>query len=218
MQMLENAPKAVGHFSIQMLNKSGEVIDSYEDNNLVVNDARGAMSALLSGKKGSVGINTLVLGTRGHNEVDNNILIPKPVGQNGYDENRTQLFSEEQGTPFFYTIKWDTNDLKDAGESPVEFTNNEVEFVAKGQRKKDNGSELNAENGKIPVKITLQGNSVQYEFTIPEQYANGADGSSVVAFTEAGLKCGEKLFSIKCFSAKIKETSVSIKIIWKIVF
>ena len=218
MQMLENAPKAVGHFSIQMLNKSGEVIDSYEDNNLVVNDARGAMSALLSGKKDSVGITTLVLGTRGHNEDDNNILMPKPVGQNGYDETRTQLFSEEQGTPFYYTIKWDPNNLKDAGEGSVEFTNNEVEFVAKGQRKNQNGSELNAENGKIPVKIALQGNSVQYEFTIPEQYANGADGASVVAYTEAGLKCGEKLFSIKCFAAKIKETSVSIKIIWKIIF
>lgn len=216
--MLENAPKAVGHFSIQMLNKSGEVVDSYEDNNLVVNEARGAMSALLSGKKGSVGITSLVLGTRGHNEVENNILIPKPVGQYGYDENRTQLFSEEQGTPFYYTINWDPNDLKDAGEGSVEFTNNEVEFVAKGQRKNQTGSELNAENGKIPVKITLQGNSVQYEFTIPEQYANGDDGSSVVAYTEAGLKFGEKLFSLKCFAAKIKETSVSIRVVWKIVF
>lgn len=218
MQMLENAPKAVGHFSIQMLNKAGEVIDSYEDNNLVVNDARAAMSALLSGKKDSVGITTLVLGTKGHNEKDNNILIPKPVGQDGYDENRTQLFSEEQGTPFFYTIKWDPKALKDAGDSAVEFTADTVEFVAKGQRKKQVGTESDAENAKIPVKITLQGNSVQYEFTIPEQYANGADGNRVVAYTEAGLKCGEKLFSIKCFSGKIKEASVSIRVIWKIIF
>ena len=91
MNMVENAPKARGEFTLQVLNDKGEVIDQFQENNLVVNTARESMSALLSGKNGSLGITTFVLGTRGHDEVNNDILKPKVVGQDGYDETCTIL-------------------------------------------------------------------------------------------------------------------------------
>lgn len=216
--MTEKAPKARGEFTLQVLNKKGEVIDQFQDNNLVVNAARASMSALLSGKTGAIGITGFVLGTKGHVENPENILVPKAVGQDGYDETRTRLFSEEQQTPFYYTVSWTQGALTDSAGGFVAFDQNEVEFEAKGQKKNQTGTENDAENGKIPVKITLQDTSVLYEFNIPETYANGADGNSVVAYTEAGLKCGTQLFSLKCFSAKTKDVSTSFRILWKIIF
>ena len=217
MNMVENAPKARGEFTLQVLNDKGEVIDQFQENNLVVNTARESMSALLSGKNGSLGITTFVLGTRGHDETNNDILKPKVVGQDGYDETRTQLFSEEKNE-FYYTVKWTQGALVDSQNSPVSFAGNTVEFVAKGQKKNQSGTEPDAENAQIPVKIDLQTNAVQYEFEIPEASANGSDGQSVVAYTEAGLKCGDKLFSIKCFSGKVKSLDTKFKIIWRIIF
>ena len=217
MTMVENAPKARGEFTLQVLNDKGEVIDQFQENNLVVNTARESMSALLSGKSNSLGITTFVLGTRGHDETSNDILQPKPVGQNGYDETRTQLFSEQQNQ-FYYTVKWTQGALLDTQGAPVPFTGNTVQFVAKGQKKNQVGTEPDAENAQIPVKIELQNNAVQYEFEIPEASANGANGQSTVAYTEAGLKCGDKLFSIKCFSGKVKSLDTKFKIIWRIIF
>lgn len=217
MNMVENAPKARGEFTLQVLNDKGEVIDQFQDNNLVVNTARESMSALLSGKNGSLGITTFVLGTRGHDDVSGDILQPKVVGQNGYDETRTQLFSEELNE-FYYTVKWTQGALVNSQGGAVPFTGNTVEFVAKGQKKNQSGAEPDAENAQIPVKIDLQNNAVQYEFEIPEASANGADGQSVVAYTEAGLKCGNQLFSIKCFSGKVKSLDTKFKIIWRIIF
>lgn len=217
MNMVENAPKARGEFTLQVLNDKGEVIDQFQENNLVVNTARESMSALLSGKNDSLGITTFVLGTRGHDETTNDILKPKVVGQDGYDETRTQLFSEQKNQ-FYYTVKWTQGVLVDSQNAPVQFTGDTVEFVAKGQKKNQAGTEPDAENAKIPVKIDLQTNAVQYEFEIPEASANGIDGQSVVAYTEAGLKCGDKLFSIKCFSGKVKSLDTKFKIIWRIIF
>lgn len=221
MLVKDKAPKSKevkGHFKLEMLDKDGNVVDSYEDNNLVVNDARAAMCALIGGKKGAVSINSLVLGTRGHNTKDDNILMPKPVGQDGYDENRQQLFSEEDGNAFYYTILWNPNALESPNGQIINFDTDKVDFVAKGNKKSQTGLEGDAENAKIPVTIDLLGTTVQYTFLIPEIYANGSDGKSTVAYTEAGLKCQDKLFSIKCFAAKVKETSVAMRIIWRIIF
>ena len=217
----DNAPKAReyrGHFSIQTLNSNNEVLDSYEDNNLIVNDARLIMARLLAGKKDSLGITEFCLGTRGHDEVNNDILTPKPIGQDGYDENREMLFSEEQKTPFYYSVKWNPTNLRDGVNLPVSFDLDEVEFVAVGNKKDQIGQEQDAENAQIPMKITISGNAVTFEITIPETAANGMNGQSVVAYTEAGLKCDGKLFSIKCFSSKNKEESVKFKITWRIYF
>ena len=217
MNMIENVSKARGEFTL-ICYKDGKVVDKFEDKNLVVNDARVSMSTLLSGKNGALGITSFVIGTKGHNETSGDILTPKAVGQDGYDETRTQLFSEEQGSPFYYTVKWEQGRLLNAQDQPVNFTSDVVEFIAKGQKKNQSGSESQAENARIPVKITLQNNAVQYEFEIPESAANGMDGQSVVAYTEAGLKCGNKLFSLKCFASKVITIYTLFNIIFKIIF
>lgn len=212
-------PKEIkGHFTIEAYDKNGNVIDSYEDDNLVVNSARYAMGALLAGKPDAVSMSRFVLGTRGHDTTANNILVAKAPGKDGYDESRTKLFSEEENTSFFYTISWDTSALKDSSGQIVPFDKDEVEFIAVGQQKNHTGNEPTAENAKIPMKISISNNTLLYEWTIPEKNANGINGKSTIGYTEAALKCGDTLFSIKCFPAKVKELSVMFKIKWKIIF
>lgn len=213
-----NPKEYKGHFTIQALDTDGNVLDTYEDDNLIVNTARHTMASLIAGKKAQVGITEFLLGTRGHDEINDNILVPKQVGQDGYDESREMLFSEEQKVPFWYSVSWDIDNLVDEFDNPVTFDQTQVQFLAKGQKKNQTGNEATAENGRIPVQIELNATSVIYTFEIPELYANGNDGQSVVGYTEAALKCGGVLFSIKCFPAKIKEAGTKFKIMWKIIF
>ena len=86
MELKDYAPKPKelkGHFCIEVVNKNtGKVIDSYEDNNLIVNKARFSMSKLLANHPDTVvrptsGITGFKIGTRGHNTLTDNILEPK---------------------------------------------------------------------------------------------------------------------------------------------
>lgn len=225
MEIKDMAPKAKelrGHFSIELIDKNtNEIIDSYEDNNLIVNKARSSMAKLIANYPYAVGITGFKMGTQGHDSTTDNILKPKEAGQQDYDESREKLFSQESNNnAFFYTVTWDPKNLTDAENKAVTWTNNntEISFVAKGQKKNQQGTETDAENAKIPIKIELGTNSVKYTFEIPENYMNGTDGKSAVAFTEAGLFCKEDMFSIKCFPAKVKDSQTLFRIHWRIIF
>lgn len=207
-----------GEFSISCLDKNGNVIDTFTERNLVVNLARKSMAYLIAGNAKGLPINGFKIGTLGHNTETNNILEPKLVGSDGYDELREELFSVESGgNNFYYCIKWDEN-FNDADGNPQEFTDDKIEFVATGQKKAQDGTETDAENAPCPVKIQLSETFVLFSFEIGDAYANGMDGVSVVAFTEAGMYCGDRLFTIKCFNAKVKENTVKFVINWKIIF
>jgi len=91
--MLDNFNKIRGHFELKCLNKNGEVIDHYEEKNLIMNTASSIVGKMISGLNGTY-INKLVLGTQGH--IPGNILIPK-TEEEGFVSDRTQLFSEESG-------------------------------------------------------------------------------------------------------------------------
>ena len=227
MELKDYAPKPKelkGHFCIEVVNKNtGKVIDSYEDNNLIVNKARFSMSKLLANHPDTVvrptsGITGFKIGTRGHNTQTDNILEPKIVGQDGYDESREKLFSQEAVDAFYYSISWDPKNLQNEAGAPAAWQNDSITFIAKGQKKAQTGAEVDAENAKIPVTILLGTDSVKYTFEISEAWMNGSNSNSVVAFTEAGLFTGSDLFSIKCFPAKVKDNQTLFRIHWKIIF
>lgn len=227
MELKDFAPKPKelkGHFSIEVVDKNtGKVIDSYEDNNLIVNKARFTMAKLLANHPDTVtrptsGITGFKMGTRGHNVLTDNILEPKPVGQDGYDESREKLFSQEATDAFFYSISWDPKNLVNEAGAPAIWANDTISFIAKGQKKAQTGTEADAENASIPVTILLGTDSVKYTFEISEAWMNGNNSASVVAFTEAGLFTGNDLFSIKCFPAKVKDNQTLFRIHWKIIF
>lgn len=207
-----------GHFSIEAIDKNGNIIDCYEDNNLIVNSARWVMAKLLANRPEAIGLTGFKMGTRGHNTNTDNILEPKSIGQDGYDESRTKLFSQDSVDAFYYSITWDPQNLKNELGQPATWTGDKISFIAVGQKRDQKGTEADAENATIPVTILLGENSVKYTFEIAESWMNGSDSSSVVAMTEAGLFSKNEMFSIKCFPAKVKDNQTLFRIHWRIIF
>ncbi len=164
------------------------IIDKYENHNLIMDTARIALPSLACGLSSGTELNKFVLGTDGH--ITGDYLTPKTDTQ-GFISSRTQLFSEES-SDFVY---------------PIVFTN---PGTPKGSctivSEPDTGSTVNLEYAT---------NSIQYTFEIPVAAANG---TGISVFTEAALYAGTNIFSMKCFPGKIKDNTVSLRVIWRLIF
>lgn len=177
-----------GHIIIECLDKSGAVVDRFENHNLIMDTARVAIPKLACGLSTASELNKFVIGTEGH--ITGDFLTPKTDAQ-GFISSRTQLFSEEL-VEFNY---------------PIVFTN---PGTATGAcvvvSEPDTGSTIALEY------IT---NSVQYTIEMPTTAGNG---TGISVFTEAALYAGADIFSMKCFPAKIKDNTVSLRIVWRLIF
>lgn len=177
-----------GHIVVECLNQNKEVIDRFENHNLIMDSARIAIPKLACGLSTSSEMNKIVLGTEGH--VSGDLLTPKGEAQ-GFISSRTQLFSEESQTYAY----------------PIVFTN---PGTASGSC-----SIVSEPNSGSTINLEYITNSIQYTIEIPNDAANG---TGVTSFTEAALYAGTNIFSMKCFPAKIKDNTVSLRIVWKIIF
>ena len=175
-----------GHLIVECLDSNKNIIDRYENKNLIMNTSRVAMAEIICGLGTSDPISKFVLGTEGH--VTGDYLTPKTEA-NGFVSSRTELFSEEL-ISFNY---------------PIEFTNPGVSAGPCAIVSEPG-------NGSL-VSLLHTGTDVQYTIEIPELTANN---TGVVVYTEAALYAGENIFSMKCFPGKIKDQTVSLKIVWKI--
>lgn len=81
-----------GHFTIQAIDKDNNIIDQWQDDNMIMGSARETMSKILSQINSGITINKIVLGTEGH--IGSSITIPK-TSTEGFVQERTRLFSEE---------------------------------------------------------------------------------------------------------------------------
>ena len=188
-----------GHFVLKMLNKDNKVIDKIEDKNLIMDLSREQMARLLGGVNNSNIIDKLVLGTKGHKGDD--ILTPKQVGEDGFTSDRTQLFSEETGD-FHYIVPFDVR--SDELITTVNVTN---AYPSTDNTKQEN----------VTVERNVDNRFVKYTFNVPAESANKGDGTAV-AYTEAALYAGTSIFSMKCFSAKVKDETEAMEIEWTIIF
>lgn len=175
-----------GHIIVECLDKDKNIIDRYEKHNLIMDSARNVMTKLIANISGSATLNKFVLGTDGH--ITGNYLTPKTEVQ-GFVSSRTNLFSEQNGN---YTY-------------PVVFNN---PGTASG-----NCTIVSEPNSGTIISLTSTSNSIQYTIEIDDAAANN---TGVVVFTEAALYAGTNIFSMKCFPGKIKDNTVSLRIIWKI--
>lgn len=176
-----------GHIIVECLDKDKNIIDRYEKHNLIMDKARVAMSGLISGQTGAPELNKFVLGTDGH--ITGNYLTPKTDLQ-GFISSRTQLFSEEIGN-YTYPIVFN-NPGTSAGACTI----------------------VSEPNSGTIITLATTTNSVQYTIEIDDTAANN---TGIVVFTEAALYAGSNIFSMKCFPGKIKDNTVSLRIIWKII-
>ena len=219
MQLKDNfgvKPQPYGEFGIYSYNSKNELIDSYEENNLIVYGARSVMAKVLgSFSNGSSAcdmlnpINMLVLGTRGH--VGTDILHPVMVGEMHSDlglftPERTELYSE-QTQEFNYHVTFNPAGgmVVEDIELPGTMYNNGVPGIT--------DPSLNSAKREI---IGDFGNVVRYTITV-EQDCGNIPGVPV-AYTEAALYAGDTMFAMKTFPARVKEDSVKFVIIWSIIF
>lgn len=210
--LLHDDLKIQGIFSIYSIDKNGNVIDKYEEKNLIMDRARQNMAQLIgnvtSGTSLGQPINKFVIGTLGH--VGTDILNYKRVGENEFTSARTKLFSEENSSALNYLIEFSV-----AGDS-------DVTVKVDGIRR--NGltvitTESTVKNIVRRIVGGDQGRTVTYEITIPPENGNSGDPvNPVVAYTEAALYAGDDIFSMKTFPARVKENTVELKIIWSIIF
>jgi hypothetical protein len=205
--MLADTINFIGDFTISEYNAKDELLASYSDKNLIMDAARKNMAELIAGLANGKVINRFILGTRGH--VGTDLLVPKEVGgsytEGNFDSSRLKLYSEEApaGTPYWY-VDFTPNPL--GGNSTISNVFNTV-----------NGLETITD---VNVSIGVAGKETTYTVTIPVSSANKTTGP--VAYTEAGLVSvsgGDvDLFSMKCFPARVKEDTVKLIIVWKIIF
>lgn len=85
-----------GHFTVQTINKFGDITDEYVDNNMIMEAARVSMANIFAQVATQPSVSKLVLGTFGHTfdtAIDQNIIYPKTASQ-GFVKERDRLFSE----------------------------------------------------------------------------------------------------------------------------
>lgn len=138
-----------GYFKIDSYDLQGNLIDTYEHSNLIMDKGRENLCTFMAGFSGSSRITKLVLGTQGHGAT---LLDPK-TSSDGFVSSRTSLFSEETSS-YEYTISF------------VPTTNGGYATV----------TESNSGAGS-KVKITQSVNLLSYETEVAGPAAN--NGSSV---------------------------------------
>ena len=180
-----------GHIIIECLDNNKNIIDRFEKHNLIMDTARTVVANLTCALGTAEPLNKFVLGTEGHTTGD--ILIPK-TDLDGFVSSRTELFSEEIGS---YTY-------------PIEFSNPGTSTGACTII-----SEPDSGVATSTINLEYLNNDIKYTIEIPELAAND---SGIVVFTEAALYAGSNIFSMKCFPGKIKDTTVSLRVIWVIKF
>lgn len=206
--MFADTIKFEGHFSIQQIDANDNVVSEWEDKNLIMDAARQNMAELIAGLSDGKVINRFVIGTWGHEGTD--ILAPKQVGgsyaEGNFDTTRNDLYSVENNQlayPWWY-VDFTPNAL--GGAATVDAVFNMA-----------NGGDTTAD---VLVDIGVSGKETTYTVTVPVTSANNTSGAPI-AYTEAGLMSiggTDDLFSMKTFPARVKEDTVKLKIVWKIIF
>lgn len=80
-----------GHFYMECLDKDNNVIDKYEEHNMIMTDARKSMAEIFANLDGIKHAHRLTLGTMGYK--DDSIFIPKDEAY-GFTKSRDRLFCE----------------------------------------------------------------------------------------------------------------------------
>lgn len=204
---LQDKVECVGHFKIESYNADGTV-DVFEEKNLIMDVARNNMARLLGGVTTGAfeakPIDKIVLGTQGH--ANSNILTPKQVGSDGFESTKTELFSEVGTTDYNYKITF----VPDGDEN---ITVNGTGIMYQGTVQGATDATANT------IQRVVSDRTVTYTITVPAENANHPlGGTNVLPYTEAALYADTSIFSMKCFSGRIKEETVKFVITWSIIF
>lgn len=213
---------AEGYFKLECLDKDGNVIDSFEQKNMIMFNSKPTVAYSTIGMYPDVDfINKIVLGDRGHEVGSGNLLIGRDFGYQ-----RTELFAEEENGNTYVIV---FNPLTRGGDGTI--SDIRYEAFHEGSSTK---TVVLQNKAKVSAKI-INTSTIEYQIEIDASNANGPNG--VQPWTEAALytkreesseyengqspagkaKNG-KIFAMRTFPAKIKEPTTTFKITWRIIF
>jgi len=203
-----------GHFSIKQLDIAGNVLDYYEDKNLIMDTARTNMAEIIGGMTtAGIPINQFRIGTSGH--VSTNILDAQEVGETDatktggnqiFDTTKTGLFSEIETAAINYRIPFDAA----AVGADVTVSGTGTRYEA--------GTAVGSAETSNTIQRVVAGATVTYTITIIPANGNAAVPTTPVPYTEAGLYAGTELFAMKTFPARVKESTTQFVVTWSIIF
>lgn len=200
----------VGHFNVKSFDKNGNIIDEYNDKNLIMDGGRTNMAQLIGGvttgtlaAKGKP-IDRFVLGTKGHHGTNVLDYIQPGDSEAGqlFASTRTNLISEAVNAKN-YRINFTTTGGTDVT------TTSAVGYHYTGTILNSTDVTFNT------VRRQVVNRAVTYTITVPVENANDV---SPVAYTEAALYAGGEIFAMKTFPARVKENTVYFIINWSIIF
>lgn len=189
-----------GYFCIETINNKGEVIDKFEKHNLITNVARAEFAKLIAGINTAGAINRFVMGTKGH--VGSDVLTPKDQ-DTGFTASVTDIFAGQENSDLGTT--WNQILFTPSGN----MVNTEAQNVSDGA------------NNNSTVDISITGieqdtPTVTYTINVAQDAFNSLNDG--VIYTEAGLYVDTYLIAMRTFKGKIKESSVSFRITWSLLF
>jgi len=247
-EQLPRLQELKGHFKIQTFDKFGTMLTEYEDPNLIMEGAREVMAGNISNLSTRKYVDKIVLGTNGHRGTDILIPKDVSDGLTSSrnrlfsetetlldDETRTilegdiLLYSGTQatnGTPGIYyeytgaTLTAVLTSAVDFGTDWVDLGNTapfkyNITFTPPGVLVGDAVVVEDDLNSGSTVNFNQAGREITYTIDLDNTAGNGG---SAVTYTEASLYAGDTIFSMKTFRGKIKDSSVLVRIIWKISF
>lgn len=203
-----------GHLKIQIFDKYDNLVNEYQENNLVMDLARNSMQYLAGNVTGKTEpINQLRLGTRGVQGTQYaEAILP---GSTGYHPEMTSLFQEDSDTSkggYVYICSFDV-------EGPESQT-----FTSLPDKMLRYGTEVQGysdiSSGTMMTR-TVNDRVITFEVTIPRSQGitPGQGGDPVhMPYSEAALYCGDRIFSMKTFPQKFKDEDSKIILTWSIIF
>lgn len=240
--------KYEGHFTYQVLDKDRNIVEEYIDKNMIMSSARETMSEIFASKTSSKGLHRLILGTLGHKGTDifnpktaddgfvkertrlfsetidvtdntlyirNNDCVKYTGTNNGtaltdnyYIYLGTNSNINTQTTDFSNTTLWEPLGTS----KPFTYSLN---FELPGA----NGEVLNKVEDDIGANSSCNVVQDSTSVTITAEFTtDAANGTGISKFTEAALYANDRIFSMKTFSAKLKDSGMVVRIIWAIIF
>lgn len=232
--------KFKGQFKVEVLDKDSNIIDTYEDHNFIMLPARRTIAEMFTNTQ-NTGLNKLMLGTSG-------VIDYIPITEeNGFDKNRTSLYSQYKSVSSGSSVYLFKNEVIKVGNSYYRFNGDSGEVTVSSNTLSSsftsvqkpytydfkiksnivNGTTNNARNSDNLCTISfttdtsdnLRNTTVTYEFELGLTQGNEQNSErNTSAFSEAGLFINNRLFCMKCFPEKIKDSSTKLRIVWKIIF
>lgn len=211
---LDKFDQPKGYMRIDAYDENDQLIDSQEDCNLVMNNARGSMQALIGGISSNYAVNRFYLGTKGVQMTGG---LPQHVspktpgsGDNQYHPSRTNLFQDDSGQGGHVFEARFNNTSTQSG----------VSKTATAQRLRTSQQSWNSAladaSDMCTMTRTLNDRTITFEITIPKNQANSNTG--YLEYSEQALYCDDKIFSMKTFPTKFKDENVKLIVTWSIIF